>query len=246
MEPQKSSADLVHPRHRKRLNIGRMRRAVWMMPFVIAAGLAPAADAAQLEGHVSLAPRPVAAQQAAMNPYAGSLGSLCSSAHDAQPPGDDAREVVLSLRGVTAGILPQAPAAPQLAQRNQTFEPRVLGIPVGTTVTFPNFDPIFHNVFSYSKTKRFDLGKYGKGKSATVTFDKPGLVKVFCDIHSNMTAFIYVTETAWVVQPDATGRFVFDGVPEGTYTLEIWHPERGTRTQTVTVTAAGKPVDVAL
>jgi plastocyanin len=240
-----SRAELVHPRRFNRPNIGRSRCAVWMLSIAVAAGLACPAGAAQLEGRVTLSPRPVAAQQAAMNPYPGSLGSMCTGTAAPHVPGDDAREVVLSLRGVAAGTRPAAARAPQLAQRNQSFEPRVLGVPVGTAVTFPNFDPIFHNVFSYSKTKRFDLGKYGQGKSATVTFDKPGLVKVFCDIHSNMTAFIYVTESAWVVQPDAAGRFVFDGVPEGTYTLEIWHPERGTRTETVTVTSATKPVDVA-
>ena len=178
-----------------------------------------------------------------MNPYAGNLGSMCGLPKT-QSAGDDVRDVVLSLRGLPAGGAAPAAHEPRMAQRSQSFEPRVLGVPAGTTVAFPNFDPIFHNVFSYSKTKRFDLGRYGNGKSATVTFGKPGLVKVFCEIHSNMTAFIYVTETPWVVQPDATGRFVLDGVPEGTYTLELWHPERGARSETVTVGPAAKPVEV--
>lgn len=227
--------------------IDRVPRRVWRLSLAAAVTFVCVAPArsARLEGHVTLTPRPgPVQQQAGVNAYAGSLGSMCTGLPAGAAPGNDVREVVVALHGVAAPAGGPAPREPQLAQRNQSFEPRVLGIPAGTTVTFPNFDPIFHNVFSYSKTKRFDLGKYGQGKSATVKFDKPGLVKVFCDIHSNMTAFIYVTETAWVVQPDASGRFALDGVPEGTYSLEMWHPERGTRTESVTVGPSAKPVDL--
>jgi plastocyanin len=181
-----------------------------------------------------------------MSPYAGSLGSICTGTTSTPAAGESVRDVVLSLRGVPVGTpAPKSSGGhPTMAQRGQMFEPRVLGIPIGTKVGFPNFDPIFHNVFSYSKTKRFDLGRYGQGKSEALTFDKPGLVKVFCDIHSNMSAFIYVPETPWVVQPDDQGRFVLDGLPDGTYTLEIWHPERAVRTQSVTVSATTEPVEI--
>jgi plastocyanin len=158
---------------------------------------------------------------------------------------DDPRDVVVMLDGVPAkGRPPAPPSAPKVAQVNQTFQPRVLAVPVGTSVQFPNFDPIFHNVFSYSKAKRFDLGKYGRGKSATVKFDQPGLVKVFCDIHSNMTAFVYVSDTAWVVQPDTAGGFAFRDLPPGTYALRLWHPERGSRTETVSVSESGARLDL--
>ena len=86
--------------------------------------------------------------------------------------------------------------------------------------------------------------------SATTSVTSPQLIASaaesfrFCDIHSNMTGFVYVTETPWVAQPDDKGRFVLDGLPDGTYTLEMWHPERGTRTQSVTVTAAGTHLEL--
>jgi plastocyanin len=209
------------------------------------------ATAGRLEGNVTLTPRAAAPQEvhASINPYAGSMGSMCTGMPAAHKLADDARDVVIFLEGAPAGATAAAHAAnpnPQLAQRGQAFEPHVLGVPAGTTVDFPNLDPIFHNVFSYSKTKRFDLGKYGQGKSASVRFDKPGLVKVFCDIHSTMTAFIYVADTPWVVQPDATGHFVLDGLPDGNYTLKLWHPERGTTSQAVSVTGSGTHVDLTL
>jgi plastocyanin len=206
---------------------------------------ATTAAAGRLQGQVTLTAMPAGIQQqAALSPYAGSLGSICTGSMTLRAASDDVRDVVISLRSPTAPPVTPVTRRPQLAQRGQAFEPRVLGVAVNTTVEFPNFDPIFHNVFSYSKAKRFDLGKYGQGKTATVRFDKPGLVKVFCDIHSNMTAFVYVTETPWVVQPDDKGRFVLDGLPDGTYTLEMWHPERGTRSQTVEVTDSGTRVDL--
>jgi plastocyanin len=220
--------------------------SVWIFAAVLATcGALSPAVAGRIEGHVLLTPLGAQSlQQAALNPYAGSLGSICNGRTTTVVPGEDVRDVVVSVRDAGRSRPAATSAKPQLAQRGQSFEPRVLGVAVGTTVDFPNFDPIFHNVFSYSKTKRFDLGKYGQGKSAQVTFDKPGLVKVFCDIHSNMTGFVYVTETPWVAQPDDKGRFVLDGLPDGTYTLEMWHPERGTRTQSVTVTAAGTHLEL--
>jgi plastocyanin len=216
----------------------RARNALAVLA-ALAVGLEPEMPlAARLEGRVALSPRAVP-QQAALNPYPGQLGTMgCGTEHGAKSGANEARNVVLILEGVPANVPAPARSAspPQLAQRDQDFVPHVLAVPVGTTVDFPNFDPIFHNVFSYSKTKRFDLGKYGQGKSAQVRFDKPGVVQVFCDIHSDMTAFIYVSSTPWVVQPDAEGRFAVDGLPAGTYTVRLWHPERGTRTEQVAVT----------
>lgn len=239
--------DPDHGRSNRRLRLGRTGAQVWI-PLGLALFLcAPSAGASRLEGRVTFVPQPGSArQQASMTPYAGSLGSICTGTGSTRAAGENVRDVVLSLRGVPTSPLARTRSGEHLtmAQRGQMFEPRVLGIPIGTKVGFPNFDPIFHNVFSYSKTKRFDLGRYGQGKSETVTFDKPGLVKVFCELHSNMSAFIYVTETPWVVQPDDAGRFAMDGVPDGTYTLEIWHPERGVRTQSVTVSTSAEPVEI--
>ena len=123
----------------------------------------------------------------------------------------------------------------RLAQKYQGFVPRVLPVSVGARVEFPNLDPIYHNVFSVSPPKRFDLGKYGKGRSKSLVFDKPGLVNVYCDIHSNMEAFIVVLPNAWFAQPDAEGRFTLPPLPAGTYTVRVWHPDLGDRTASVTV-----------
>jgi plastocyanin len=144
-------------------------------------------------------------------------------------------EVVLYLEGHSAGAPTRSTDAPKLYQVNQSFQPRVLGVPVGTTVEFPNKDLIFHNVFSYSKTKRFDLGYYGQGKSKSVTFDKPGLVKVFCDIHANMSAYVLVVDSPFVTQAKHDGTYRIDDIPDGDYTLTVWHPERGERTHKVSV-----------
>ena len=77
-------------------------------------------------------------------------------------------------------------------QRNETFLPRLLAVQTGTTVDFPNSDSTYHNVFSLSRARRFDLGRYAAGKTKSVRFDRPGVVRVFCDIHSHMSAFIVV------------------------------------------------------
>ena len=104
---------------------------------------------------------------------------------------------------------------PKLAQKDQCFQPRVLPVAVGTGVDFPNMDPIFHNVFSASPIKRFDLGKYPRGQSKRVVFDRPGLVNVYCDIHSDMEAFVLVLTTHVFTQPDANGAFALPPVQIG-------------------------------
>jgi plastocyanin len=219
-----------------------LRLALWAMLVVLALPIvAPAGD---LTGRVVLAPSGTSTAAAAPNPYPGMLGSLPPARGGAAA--ENVRDVVVSVHGVPAAAgRPARSERPTLTQKDQSFQPRVLGVPVGGSVEFPNLDPIFHNVFSYSKAKRFDLGKYGQGKSESVTFDKPGLVKVFCEIHSNMSAYIYVVDSPYVIQPDARGEFAFPGLPNGTYELQMWHPERGTRREQVTVTDSGTRVELA-
>jgi plastocyanin len=112
---------------------------------------------------------------------------------------------------------------PSIRQVNETFVPHVLPIIVGTTVEFPNGDPFFHNVFSLSGTKSFDLGRYPKGQIRAVRFDKPGIIKVFCHIHSNMSAVILVFKHPYFTVPDSGGQFLLPAVPIGSYTLVCWH-----------------------
>ena len=108
-------------------------------------------------------------------------------------------------------------------QRNETFVPHVLAVTTGTTVDFPNSDRIYHNVFSLSKTRPFDLGRYPVGRSKSVRFDRPGIVRVFCDIHSHMSAFILVFGHPFFSVTDAAGRYRIDNLPPGNYTLVAWN-----------------------
>jgi len=125
----------------------------------------------------------------------------------------------------------------RLVQKDTTFVPGALVVEVGTTVEFPNADPFFHNVFSYSKPKRFDLGRYPQGESKSVRFDAPGIVKIYCEVHRSMRALLVVVESPYHTVVDERGRFSIPDVPPGRYELVVVDGERGTRTVDVTVTA---------
>jgi plastocyanin len=145
--------------------------------------------------------------------------------------------VVVYLEGeqrVTSG----AAAGPaEMEQQNRRFSPDLVVIPAGASVSFPNFDPIFHNVFSLSKAKSFDLGNYSKGQTRMVTFPKPGIVAVYCHLHPNMTGTIVVTPNQWGVRVDAAGHYTLADVPPGKYTVVAWHKTGGTFRKTIEVTA---------
>jgi plastocyanin len=126
-----------------------------------------------------------------------------------------------------SGLKPGAPVRVELDQRGMRFDPEVIIVPVGSEVAFPNSDPIFHNVFSFSKAKEFDLGYYPAGQSRTVKFDRAGVIQVYCHIHSQMSASILVAPNAWHTRPSRSGDFVLSGIPEGAYTLVAWHKSAG-------------------
>jgi len=124
---------------------------------------------------------------------------------------------------------PNLPRAPQtgrvvLDQRNLDFGPHVLVVQVGTIVDFPNNDRVFHNVFSFRDGKKFDLGMYPAGSRKRLTFDKPGLSRVFCNIHPNMAAYIMAVETPYFAVSDEDGAFTIADVPAGSYTYHAWRP----------------------
>jgi plastocyanin len=125
-----------------------------------------------------------------------------------------------ALRG--AGPSRRAPT-PALRQRDERFSPHVLPILTGTTVEFPNDDDVFHNVFSLSSAKTFDLGRYARGSSRSVNFPTAGVVQVFCHIHADMNGIVLVLDNPYFVVPDSSGRFVLDGIPPGAYQLVAWH-----------------------
>jgi plastocyanin len=111
----------------------------------------------------------------------------------------------------------------QLVQRNKTFEPHVVVVPVGTVVQFPNKDPFFHNVFSLFDGKRFDLGLYEAGSSKPLRFDRPGVSFLFCNIHPEMSAVVVVVQTPYFAKSDRSGRISIAGVPDGRYRLRVWY-----------------------
>jgi plastocyanin len=141
------------------------------------------------------------------------------------------------------GDLPSKPTAAVMEQKNKQFVPDLLAVSAGSTISFPNLDPIFHNVFSLSKAKEFDLGNYPKDKTRLVNFPKPGIVFVNCHLHPNMTAVIVVTPNSAHTRPDESGRFLLASVQPGVYTIVAWHKAAGFFRQTITVTD-GPPAPV--
>ena len=112
-------------------------------------------------------------------------------------------------------------------------------VPVGSTVRFPNHDPFDHNVFSAGESNQFDLGQYGRGEAKGWTFTSAGLVRVFCNIHPRMVAFLLVAANRFSAQAAVDGSFVIDSVPPGAYTLHVWHERSAPVARAVTVTGAG-------
>ncbi len=116
------------------------------------------------------------------------------------------------------------PAPATLDQINQSFSPRVLAVEVGTRVEFPNHDRVFHNVFSHHDGKIFDLGLYPVGAVKEIPFDRPGLSRVFCNIHPQMSAYVMVLDTPYFAVSDQNGGFTIRSVPPGTYPYHAWRP----------------------
>src|SRR6266704_2074829 len=151
-------------------------------------------------------------------------------------PSPDLGSAVVYLEG--AGP-PAPPVTVQVAINDKEFVPRVVVVPLGSTVRFPNHDPFDHNVFSASGPDPFDLGQYGRGDAKNWTFTNPGLVRVFCNIHPRMVAFVQVMAGRHFTQPAADGSFEITPVPPGQWVLHAWHERSPEITQTVSVTTAG-------
>ena len=157
----------------------------------------------------------------------------------------DLRRTVVYLEIAPAAALEsREPARARIDQRNETFLPHVLPVDAGTVVDFPNNDTTYHNVFSLSKPRPFDLGRYARGKSKWVRFDRPGVVRVFCDIHSHMSAFVLVFSHPYYSKAEADGRYRIDNIPPGTYTVAAWHEGETRATRMVTVPPQGGDVDL--
>lgn len=125
---------------------------------------------------------------------------------------------------------PRSPGRAKMIQKDKTFTPHVLAVPVGATVDFPNFDPIFHNAFSNYDGQIFDVGLYPPGSTRAVKFSRPGLVRVFCNIHAAMSAVIVVLNTTAFATSDASGSFSIADIAAGEYAMRIFH-ERATQAE---------------
>jgi plastocyanin len=149
------------------------------------------------------------------------------------------RDFIVSIEGpLPAGaVLAAAPAV--VTQKGAIFSPRILPIMVGTTVEWPNDDDIFHNVFSISEAKEFDLGLFKKPEKRQVTFNRVGRVDILCSIHTQMSAVVLVLENPFFAKSDEEGRYSITGLPPGDYTVRAWHERLPSVRRKVTVTATG-------
>ena len=143
--------------------------------------------------------------------------------------------VYLESDDLNQGPYPLPAKTPSLDQKNLQFHPQVLPVMAGTKVEFPNRDNLFHNVFSYSQAKEFDLGRYPKDDSRSVTFDRPGVVRVYCDIHSHMSATILVLKHPYFTSPDDSGEYVLSRIPPGKYRIVLWYDRDIVERKTVEV-----------
>lgn len=171
-----------------------------MLFVILAAAVCAAAQQASLKAHVQLT--------------------------RAGRPRANAAKAVVWLTPVSATVEParQDPAhIPQLVQKDKSFHPSLLVIPVGGKVEFPNHDPFFHNVFSLFEGKRFDLGLYESGTTRVVQFDKPGISFIFCNIHEQMSAVVIALATPYYAISDARGDLTIPNVPPGRYQLQVFH-----------------------
>jgi hypothetical protein len=130
---------------------------------------------------------------------------------------------------------------PEIVQKDLQFSPVLLVIPRDVSVAFPNEDSEFHNVFSYSKPKRFDLGRYPKGESKSVVFDRPGIVKIYCEVHPWMRAAVLVLENPYYAVVSGDGTFAIRGIPAGHYDLTIWNIDAGSKKVEVDVSPVKSP-----
>jgi plastocyanin len=148
-------------------------------------------------------------------------------------------ETLVWLEPAATKATKRAPATAQLVTRSKALVPHVVAVPAGSTIAFPNDDPISHNLFSLSSGNSFDLGLYRKGAGKTHKFDNPGTVNVYCNVHPNMSAVVHVMSSPYYAFADASGNFSIADVPPGKYRLVAWNEQGGTVDAPVEVSTAG-------
>lgn len=168
--------------------------------------------------------------------FAGTIAGSVAVTDKGGRPASDLQETVLFVEGAKAK---PKPLTASIVMRGKAFQPHVTVVPVGSSVAFPNEDPILHNAFSVSGENRFDLDLYKRPQSKSQTFQAPGVVRVYCNIHPQMSAIVVVAESAYYAKATADGSFSIDGVPAGKYVLKAWHERGGDASQEVVVPADG-------
>ncbi len=159
------------------------------------------------------------------------------------PDGSAGRFAAVWLEGNTHAV-PLKNAT--IDQRGKTFIPHILIVTPGTRVNFPNNDTVFHNVFAFFEAKRFDIGMYPRGESRQVTFDKPGIVSVLCNVHPKMSAFIVIVDTPYYSVASRSGEFHVSGIPPGKYTLKAWHESGATWEHSINIGTDTTPLTISL
>ena len=217
------------------LRVGAFLLAATLVAVALVA--AEPAFAGSIDGFVALTPADLAIHDSSKpNAYVGQLSGSAKVA--AAVAAVDTVYAVAWVADLAEEKGPP-PAPARMDQLGQRFVPRVLAIVSGQEVEFHNSDNVFHNIFSYSPPKKFDLGRYPKGKSRSVTFVKSGAVQVYCDIHSDMRADIIVAPTRRFALIGPGGRFRISDVPAGTHTVKIWTASSGVRSAGIDVPEKG-------
>ena len=203
--------------------------AIIMLPLALAASdRQPAARSARAETGRIAGSVEISASLASRRPQFRIYADARSAAVAPRVPVNELTaelsNVVVFLQAGAGGAAPADPdTVAVMAQLRERFDPHVLPVRQGTRVEFPNYDDVYHNVFSLSRARTFDLGRYPQGATRSVTFDRPGIVQVFCHIHADMSGIVMVLPNAFFTAPDTTGRYVLENIPAGEYTIVGWH-----------------------
>lgn len=183
----------------------------------------PRALVALILGYLLVAPGVAAQEPTTEGDSVGTLAGRIVLLKKGKPASESARALIYF--EPSTAVAHDPPEEPfEIVTLRKQFTPESMIVPVGSTVRFPNEDAILHNVFSVSGKNRFDVGLYRRGEGKEVTFEHPGLVRIFCNVHHSMVSYLMVVDTPYFTTSTAEGEFQLDDLPAGSGTLTVWHP----------------------